>query len=523
MDRDLKINSRKAKYYWLTFTRHDFKASITVFFVALPLCLGVSLASGTPVYSGLIAGIIGGMVVTLISKSELSVSGPAAGLTAICAAAITELGAIEIFFLSVSVAGALQALIGILRLGGFTNFIPSAVIKGMLAAIGIILMSKQVPLLVGYDRPDFWTNELFNVLTFKNGFKGLGNLYHHTSTGAVTISILALLILVLWKKYASTKIGFLPTSFITVLSGILLAMAYNHFFPEMPVRPTQFVTIPHDVFAQVSIPDFSMLFSDAAIWRNALVICFVASLETLLSITAIDKLDPLNRITPQNRELVAQGTGNFLSGMLGGLPITAVIVRSAANAEAGGRTKLSSFSHGLWLLLAILFAIPLINLIPYAVLAVILIRTGYNLAKPKMFVAIYKQGREQFLPFIVTVIAILATDLLIGVIIGVIYAIYFLIKHTLEAGYVLKERYEGHTKRYTVELALNVSFINKKRIMEMLDKFPEYAVVEINGADSIYIDNDILEIFHDFKSKAHRKHIQLTMINIPDVETIELH
>lgn len=519
----MNLKSRNVKYYWLAFTRHDFKASITVFFVALPLCLGVSLASGTPVYSGLLAGIIGGLVVTLISKSELSVSGPAAGLTAISAAAITELGAIEIFFLSVAVAGLLQALIGILRLGGFTNFIPSAVIKGMLAAIGIILMSKQVPLLVGYDRPDFWTNELFNLLTFKNGFKGLGKLYHHTSTGAVTISILTLLVLVLWKKFMSAKVSFLPTSFITVLSGILLAMGFNHFFPEIPVKPSQFVSIPQDVFSQVSIPEFNMLFTDAAIWRNALVICFVASLETLLSITAIDKIDPLNRITPQNRELVAQGTGNFLSGMLGGLPITAVIVRSSANAEAGGKTKLSSFSHGLWLLLAILFAIPLINLIPYAVLAVILIRTGYNLAKPKMFLAIYKQGREQFLPFIVTVIAILATDLLIGVVIGVVYAIYFLIKHTLEAGYVLKERYIGHIKHYSIELALNVSFINKKRIMEMLDKIPEYAEVEIKGTNSVYIDNDILEIFHDFKSKAHRKHIALTLINIPDVETIELH
>lgn len=523
MSLDLKINPRKAKFYWMSFKRHDFKASITVFFVALPLCLGVSLASGAPVYSGLLAGIIGGMVVTLISKSELSVSGPAAGLTAICAAAITELGAIEIFFLSVAVAGLLQALMGILRLGGFTNFIPSAVIKGMLAAIGIILMSKQIPLLVGYDQPDFWTNELFNLLTFKNGFKGIGNLYHHTSTGAVTISILTLLILVLWKKYMSASVSFLPTSFITVLSGILLAIGFNQLFPEIPVRASQFVSIPKDVFSQISIPDFSQLFSDAAIWRNALVICFVASLETLLSITAIDKLDPLNRITPQNRELVAQGTGNFLSGMLGGLPITAVIVRSSANAEAGGKTKLSSFSHGLWLLLAVLFAIPLINLIPYCVLAVILIRTGYNLAKPKMFLAIYKQGKEQFLPFVVTVIAILATDLLIGVVIGIIYAIYFLIKHTLEAGYVLKHRFEGHIKHYTIELALNVSFINKKRIMEMLDKLPEYSIVEINGADSVYIDRDILEIFHDFKTKAHRKHIELTMINIPDVETIELH
>ena len=523
MSLELKFNQRKLKYYWLSFTKHDFKASITVFFVALPLCLGVSLASGAPVYSGLLAGIIGGIVISLISKSDLSVSGPAAGLTAICAAAITEMGAIEIFFLSVAVAGLLQLLIGLLRLGGFTHFIPSAVIKGMLTAIGIILISKQVPLLVGYDRPDFWTNELFNLLTFKNGFKNIGNLYHHTSTGAVSISIMTILILVFWKKFMAKRVTLLPTSFITVISGILLAMAFNYLFPENPITASQFVSIPKDVTSQIRFADFSQLFSDPAIWRNALVICFVASLETLLSISAIDKLDPLNRITPQNREMIAQGTGNFLSGLLGGLPITAVIVRSSANAEAGARTKLSAFTHGIWILLAVLFAIPLINLIPYAVLAVILLRTGYNLAKPSMIVAIYKQGREQFLPFIVTVIAILATDLLIGVVIGVIYAIYFLIKHTLEAGFVLKERFEGHLKRFTIELALNVSFLNKKRIAEMLDNIPEYAIVEINGADSVYIDRDILEIFHDFKSKAHRKHIQLIMINIPDVETIELH
>lgn len=523
MSLELKLNKRTARFYLLSFTKHDFKASITVFFVALPLCLGVSLASGVPVYAGILAGIIGGIVVSLISKSELSVSGPAAGLTAICAAAITELGAIEIFFLSVAVAGLLQALIGILRLGGFTHFIPSAVIKGMLTAIGIILISKQVPLLVGYNQPDFWRNELFNILTFKNGFKDIGSLYYHTSTGAVTISIITFLILITWKRYMSAKIAFIPTSFITVFSGILLAIGFNYFFPGYSIDKSQFVTIPHDVITQIKIADFSQLFSDAAIWRNALVICFVASLETLLSITAVDKLDPYNRVTPQNRELIAQGTGNFLSGLFGGLPITAVIVRSSANAEAGGRTRLSSFSHGVWLLLAMLFAIPLLNLIPYCVLAVILIRTGYNLAKPKMIFAIYRQGREQFLPFVVTVISILVTDLLIGVVIGVIYAIYFLIKHTLEAGYTLKEKYVGHIKHYTIDLAINVSFLNKKRIMEMLDKLPEYCEVEINGADSVYIDGDILEIFHDFKSKAHRKHIELRMINIPDVETIELH
>lgn len=515
--------SRKVKYYFLSFIKHDFRASITVFFVALPLCLGISLASNVPVYSGLVAGIIGGLIIPLISRSELSVSGPAAGLTAICAAAVTQLGTLEIFFLSLAVAGILQMLLGVLRLGGFTHFIPSAVIKGMLTAIGIILLSKQVPLLIGYDKPDFWTKELFNIFTFNHAFQRIEDLYHQTSAGSIIIAVIAFSILLLWERISSKKLAFLPSSFMVVFISILLSILLKNIFPALQLHPTQFVSVPNDIFSQIRTPDFYALFSSIEIWKNALVICFVASLETLLSITAIDKLDPYNRITPQNRELVAQGTGNFLSGLLGGIPVTAVIVRSSANAEAGAKTKLSAFAHGIWLLLAILFAIPFINLIPYCALAVILFRTGYNLAKPTMIFAVYKQGREQFIPFIVTVIAIIFTDLLIGVLIGIVYAIYFLIKHTYRAGFTLKEKNEGHTKHFTIELALNVSFLNKKRFIEMLDKLPEYSIVEINGSNSVYIDRDVLEIFQDFKSKAHQKHIQLILVHIPEVKTIVVH
>lgn len=518
----MKGFKRKARYYFLSYTLHDFRASITVFFVALPLCLGISLASGATVSSGLIAGVIGGIVVSLISKSELSVSGPAAGLTAICAVAITDLGSIDILFLAISVAGAMQIALGLARLGGFTHFVPSSVIKGMLAAIGIILMSKQIPLLIGYSAPDFWTNQLFNIVTFDHSFQHLGDIYAQASRGSVLLSTSSLLILILWKKTISKHIPFLPASFITVLFGVLLAMALKHFIPSFQVRPDQFVRIPKDIISQIHLTDLRQLSSSAEIWKIAIVICFVASLETLLSITAIDKLDPLNRVTPQNRELIAQGTGNIFSGLLGGLPITAVIVRSSANAEAGARTKLSSISHGVLILLAILLAIPVINLIPYGVLAVILVRTGYNLAKPPMVLAVYRQGREQFLPFIVTLVSILFTDLLIGVLIGFIYSIYFLIKHSYWAGFVLRERMEGHTRFFTLELDLNVSFLNKKRILKTLDDLPEYSIVEINGADTLYIDHDILEIFKDFKTTAHRKHIELRMVNIQDVETIEL-
>ncbi|HUR31883.1 MAG TPA: SulP family inorganic anion transporter [Saprospiraceae bacterium] len=519
----MPYTKRNFKFYLTSFIKYDFRSSITLFFVALPLCLGISLASGAPLYSGLLSGIIGGIVVSLLSKSQLSVSGPAAGLTAICVAAISEFGTIELFFVSIAIAGILQIMLGIFRLGGFTHFIPSAVIKGMLAAIGIILITKQVPLVLGYDQPDFWSNEFFNILTFNHLFENVEQLYRHTSAGAIVISVISFLVLVFWKKYLSQKIKFLPTSFVTVLIAVVLAWLINRYSPFLSIEKDQFVHIPDGIVSQIHLTDFAKAFQHAAIWTNALIICFVASLETLLSIVAIDKLDPYNRVTPQNQELVAQGTGNLISGLLGGLPITAVIVRSSANAEAGAKTKLSAFAHGVWLLLAILLAIPLLNLIPYAVLAVILLRTGYNLAKPQMIIAVYKQGREQFLPFIVTVIAILFTDLLIGVLIGCIYAIYFLIKHTYRAGYVMREKDVDGVKNITIDLALNVSFLNKKRFVDLLDKISENAVVEINGTDSVYIDLDILEIFHDFKSKALQKNIMLTLVNIPEVETIELH
>lgn len=519
----MSIINRKARFYFLSFLKHDFKASITVFFVALPLCLGIALASNAPVYSGLIAGVIGGLVVTLFSKSHLSVSGPAAGLTAICATAITQMGGLEMFFLSVALAGVLQMALGLLKLGGFTHFIPSTVIKGMLSAIGIILISKQIPPLIGYDKPEFWTNELFNILTFNHAFKNVNDLYHHTSAGAVLITLISMSFFIWWKRTLSKKISFIPASFLVVFLGIILSQVLHFYFPSIQLSPSQFVNIPEDISSQIKLPDLSLLFNNASIWKTGMIICFVASLETLLSLAAIDKLDPYNRISPQNNELIAQGTGNFLSGLVGGLPITAVIVRSSANAEAKAKTKLSAFFHGLWILLAISFVIPVIKLIPYCVLSVILVRTGYNLVKPTMIRAIYKQGREQFLPFLVTVIAILFTDLLVGVLIGVIHAIYYSIKHTYLAGYTVSQKSEGHSVQFTIKLAMNVSFLSKKRFIELLDKIPEYSVVVIDGSSSDYIDRDVLEIFQEFKSKAHQKHIQLSMIKIPEVEIIELH
>jgi len=519
----VSATKKKIRFYFLSFLKHDFRASITVFFVALPLCLGISLASGAPVYSGLLAGIIGGLVVSVLSGSQLSVSGPAAGLTAVSSAAILQMGSLELFFLSVALAGIIQVLLGVFRLGGFTHFIPSSVIKGMLSAIGIILISKQIPLLIGYDQPDFWNKELFNIFTFDHVYSHIDNLYHHTSAGVILISALSLVFLFVWKKVMPKKLSFFPASFATVLFGVALTFIFQARFGMLVLHPSQFVTLPENVFSQVTILDARNLFTHYEIWKTAVVIAVIASLETLLSIEAIDKIDPYNRITPQNRELIAQGTGNFISGILGGIPITAVIVRSSANAEAGAKTRLSGFAHGLWLLLVVLFCIPLVNRIPFCVLAVLLIRTGYQLTKPKMILGVYRQGREQFLPFLITIISILSTDLLIGVLIGVAYSIYFIIKHTYRAGYTLSQTTEGHITHYRVELALNVSFLNKKRFMDMLDKIPEYSEATIVGSNSVYIDNDILEIFQSFKSKAHHRHIQLTLKDIPEVQTIELH
>ncbi len=519
----MNIPTKKIRFYFFSFLKHDFRASITVFFVALPLCLGISLASGAPVYSGLISGIIGGTLVALISGSQLSVSGPAAGLTAISAAAILQMGSLEIFFLSISLAGIFQILLGTFRMGSFTHFIPSSVIKGMLAAIGIILISKQVPLFMGYDQPDFWTKELFNVFTFSHAYSHIDNIYHHSSSGITMISILSLGILISWRKIFPAKLEFIPASFVAVLSGIILVFLFQNIFHFFEFKSTQFISLPESVFGGIQGPSLATFNFSKEIWMTAFVIAMVASLETLLSVEAIDKLDPYNRSTPMNRELIAQGIGNFFSGMLSGLPITAVIVRSAANAEAGARTKVSSFAHGIWIVLVLLFCIPLLNKIPYCVLSVILIRTGYNLAKPEMIVKVYRQGREQFLPFIVTIAAILITDLLIGVLVGILYSIYFMVKHTYRAGFKLSVQEEGAIKHFNIRLALNVSFLNKKKIIDMLEKIPPYSSAEIDGTGSVYIDHDILEIFQDYKMKAKQRHIELILKQIPEVQTIGLH
>ncbi len=519
----MDISKRKAKYYYLTFMKYDFRASITVFFVALPLCLGISLASGAPLFSGLIAGIIGGILVASLSGSQLSVSGPAAGLTAICAAAILELGNLEFFFLAVALAGIFQIILGVLKLGGFTHFIPSAVIKGMLAAIGILLIAKQLPFVFGYDQAFFWSKDFFNIFTFENAFSQMGTLYSKLSWGAMIISVFSLGVLIAWKKYIAKHLALIPTSFVMVILGSAAAFGLNYFFPAIALKPSQYVSIQADLFTNIHLPNPSAIVSNSLIFKTAIMICLVASIETLLSIEASDKIDPFHRTTPQNRELIAQGVGNFVSGLLGGLPITSVIVRSSANAEAGAHTKLSGIFHGIWLLLMILFATLFLNMIPYCVLAILLVRTGYNLAKPQMLKAVYKLGREQFFPFLFTIVSILLTDLLIGVIIGISYASYFIIKHTYRAGFISEKKMINDKETHYITLANNCSFINKKKIKDELNNLSDNSIIIIDGSHCVYIDYDIIEVINEFKSNAELKDIKLHLKNIPEIATLKAH
>lgn len=496
--------------YRKVFFFHDLKASITVFFVALPLCLGISLASNAPVTSGLIAGIVGGLLIGVISKSPLSVSGPAAGLTAISAVAIAELGSLDAFFAAVVLAGIIQIILGIFRLGGISYFIPSSVIHGMLASIGIILVFKQVPAFLGYSAPDFWANKLFNILTLNHVFDNVIGLYENISLSVSLISLSSLVFLLIWDKKYAHKYPAISASFLVVVYASLVAYAINVFIPSMALPKNKFVSLPNDFLQEMKFLDLSNFSFSKKLWTNALIIAFIASIESLLSIAAIDKLDPHKRTTPQNRELIAQGIGNAVSGSLGGLPVTSVIVRSSANLVAGARTKYSTVMHALWLLLAVLLGVKLINHIPYGVLAAILIRTGYNLASPSLFMKTLKEGKTQFLPFMVTCLCVLLTDILIGVVIGIIYALYFIVKENYQQGFELKISHEGHEKKYTLILASHVSFLNKKKMVETLNSCEKYSIIEIDGSHCNFIDHDVMEYLQDFKTIAKDRHSQLS-------------
>ncbi len=516
---DLHLD-RSFKYYWLMFKRHDFASGLTVFLVALPLCLGIALASGAPLYAGLLSGIIGGIVVGAISGSQLAVSGPAAGLSTIVAASIASFGDYRIFVLCIIIAGFFQLLLGVFKLGVIASYFPSSVIKGMLASIGIILISKQIPVALGYNGAKFWTTDFFNNFSPDKLVENFENFNSHLTRGAVLISFISLAILILLQQPKFKKYNYIPAPLTVVLVGILLNLFLTFTGSGFALDAKQLVKIPNNIFESIQFPEFSKIFSSSEIWKDGLVIGILATLETLLCIEAMDKLDKHNRITPVNKELVAQGIGNMLCGLFGAIPLTAVVVRGAANNDAGAKTKQSAIVHGVLLLLSVLLIPFVINQIPYASLASILIMTGYALTKVKIFKNNFRLGLDQFIPFVVTIVVVLMTDLLIGVSIGLLFSIYYIIQHNFKESYDLsKDHYQG-LDRYVLKLHSNVTFLNKVKIKDALEQVPPYTVLTIDGSEVHFIDFDILEIISEFKTKAHDRHIELHLVNIKVVETV---
>lgn len=504
--------------------RSDLPSGLVVFLVALPLCLGIALASGAPLFSGIITGIVGGIVVGLLSGSHLSVSGPAAGLTVIVLAAITELGSFEAFLLAVVLAGVIQILMGLFKAGIIGLYFPSSVIKGMLTAIGLILILKQIPHFLGVDQEAFGVSQYSDGHghnTFTNFFASL----QHIQPGALLVGVISLLILIVWerpfiKKQSWSKI--VPGALVAVVFGILLNAGLSMAMPGWTIETSHLVNLPifnggsEGAEQLLTLPDFSAILNPL-VWKTALVIALIASLETLLSIEAVDKLDPHKRRTPQNRELKAQGVGNMIAGLLGGLPMTAVIVRSSANVDSGARTKMSAVYHGILLLLAVLVIPGILNLIPLSALAAVLLMVGYKLAKPKLFAEQYKRGFEQFFPFVVTVVAILFTDLLIGIAIGMAVGVFFILKANYKTPYFYhdEEHASNGQKKITIMLSEHVSFINKASLQLTLEHLPDNSVVTIDGSRSQDIDFDALNIIHDFASTADERKIQLVLKDIP--------
>lgn len=496
----------------------DFPASIVVFFVALPLCLGIALASGAPLFSGLIAGIVGGIVVGAMSGSSLGVSGPAAGLAAIVLAAIASLG-YQNFLLAVVLAGGIQILFGVLKAGIIGYYFPSSVIKGMLTGIGIIIILKQIPHFFGYEGDPQGDWAFFQV-DGENTFSELFNAFNNISPGATLIAIIAMVILILWEAVLSKK-----GKIFKLIQGPLVAVALGIVF-YLLTQDSETLGISNSLLVNVPVPDsfdsfmgqftfpaFKMI-AKPEIWITAFTIALVASLETLLCVEATDKLDPHRRTTPTNRELFAQGTGNVVSGLIGGLPITQVIVRSSANIQSGGQTKLSTIMHGGLLLISIIIVPTVLNLIPLSVLAAILFLVGYKLAKPALFAQMYKAGWKQFVPFIVTVVGIVFGDLLIGISLGVVVGIcVILIKSYQNSHFLHIENVENGNKTIKMTLAEEVTFINKGAIIKELNKLEENSYLVMDVSKTRYLDNDIVEILDDFKIKAEERNINIKIIS----------
>lgn len=480
--------------------KQDFSSSIAVFLVALPLCLGIALASGAPLSSGIISGIAGGIITGLISKSHISVSGPAAGLAAVVLASITQLGSFEVFVAAVLFAGFIQIILGIFKGGFIANYIPSNVIKGLLAAIGIILILKQIPHTVGLDK-DAISDFSFNQKDGKNTFSELFDIFNSFSIGAVIISVISIGLMFFWEKSFLKKIKMLPSSLVVVVIGICINFIYNKFFPLLAIKNEHIVNIPKldNINSFITFPSFSAI-ANYDFWIIVVTLTIVASLETLLNLEAVENIDPHKRQASPNNELIAQGAGNIFSGLLGGLPITSVIVRSSVNINSGAQTKLSAIFHGFWLLAGVFFLSLYINMIPLASLASILLLTGYKLAKVSIFKETYKKGLNQFIPFLITVLAIVFTDLLTGILIGLATSIFYLLKSNFKNPFLLEKEtlHTGETMR--IELPNQVSFLNKASIKDTLWSVPPKSKVIIDATYCDFIDNDVLEVIEDYKN-----------------------
>ncbi|NKI31391.1 SulP family inorganic anion transporter [Croceivirga thetidis] len=501
----------------------DIPASIVVFFVAIPLCLGIALASGAPLFSGLIAGIIGGIIVGSISGSQIGVSGPAAGLAVIVLAAINTLG-YEAFLVAVVLGGVIQIIFGLLKAGIIGYYFPSSVIKGMLTGIGIIIILKEIPYFFGYDKNpegDFSFLQIDGENTFSEIFNTISGIisgnFHKSAT---IIALIAMGILILWNNVLSKK-----GKFFQLVQGPLVAVVVGIIYyvvtkdSSMILESEHLVAVPvpdsFDAFlGQFNFPDFSVI-GNPKVWITGFTIALVASLETLLCVEATDKLDPEKRVTPTNRELLAQGTGNMLSGFIGGLPITQVIVRSSANIQSGGKTKMSAIIHGFFLLISVILIPRLLNMIPLSVLAAILFIVGYKLAKPSLFKTMWNLGWKQFVPFIVTILGIVFIDLLWGIALGLAVGIAVILLKSYQNSHFLhiEESHEGKKDVVKMTLAEEVTFFNKGAILKELDSLPEDSYLELDVRKTRYLDNDIIEILEDFSTKAKNRNINIKLIS----------
>lgn len=508
--------------------KNDLSASLVVFLVALPLCLGIGLAStGQPelVFSGIIAGIVGGIVVGFFSGSNVGVSGPAAGLVVIVLGASITLKSFEALLLAVFLAGVIQFVAGFLKAGIIAYYFPSSVIKGMLAAIGLTLILKEIPHALGYDK-DFIGDFAMSQSDGHNTFSEIYYAFVYNSPGAIVISLVSLALLIVFEQPAMKRFGlfkFLPGALFVVLAGILLNFLFTSFNPRWILEGEHLVQLPvassmGEFITFFRLPDFSA-FTNPDVYVIAFTIAVVASLETLLCVEATDKLDTHKRSTPTNRELKAQGIGNMVSGLIGGLPITQVIVRSSANINAGGNTKVSTIVHGIILLISAILIPRYLNLIPLASLAAILLMVGYKLSKVSLYKEMYRIGWDQFIPFTVTIVAILATDLLKGIAIGMAFAIFYILRKNYRHAYHYKREKNGDQEVVTLKLSEEVTFLNKASIQLSLDDLPKNSKVIIDGSNSVTIDHDVLEIITDFKRVgAPQRNIDVETISVPEVQ-----